>query len=723
MNRLTKVIGSDEITVYKYDGRGLVTNIIKNSDKEKIYAYDGAGNLRNITDEDGNITTYVYDARNLVERIHYSDNKTAIFVYNDAGQLTQLNDWTGITDFTLDLLGRIEEINDQNNRVVGYDYDDVGNQTHVKYPDGTIIERKFNNLGRMTDIITPDGNFVYDHDPAGRLKSLEMPNGITEMYTHDRIGQLLSISQHNSDGTTEILNMFNYDRAGNLTRDVSDFKAEMPMVNVTNEYNALNQLIGKTEKDMHGNIINNYVYAHDNRGNLIKEINTTKGTTQTYEFDARNQMVRGTNHQGAESVYQYNALGILMGRETTTASGTTSSAYLMDYTSYVPTILMEYGSDNITQRHIYGNNLSRVATTLITAANSKETFFIQNDRLGTGRFATDINGNRVGHTLLDEWGNVQEKIMPTFAGKQVDILNTYTNYLHDPVLNLYYANARFYDPSNMSFISPDPHWNNVNRIYGDKSVAMPNAGLLPNKNSILQADNLYSYALNNPVVYVDADGKIAWKAIAFAAAGNALSNIVSQGTKKGWDNIDVLEVTAHALAGAIGVTAGMYFTDPIVGKMIGKIVTNVVKYMYQHVCEIQDITDSGGRYDYLIIEAVVKSNNAGRERETPYVVTPASTPTPSPSPTPTPSPSPTPTPGPTPEPTMPPIADEKIYKFDIIMPDGTEISGYSKDITYADGSREISQHNAHLKSLIPEFPDINAMFPDFNSMFNSNNSR
>jgi len=70
----------------------------------------------------------------------------------------------------------------------------------------------------------------------------------------------------------------------------------------------------------------------------------------------------------------------------------------------------------------------------------------------------------------------------------------YTGREYDREVNLYYLRARYYDPSTSRFISRDPIWTN-------------------------DQINLYTYVRNNPLIYVDRDGKIAkrfivrwWKA-------------------------------------------------------------------------------------------------------------------------------------------------------------------------------------------------------------------
>jgi YD repeat-containing protein len=72
-------------------------------------------------------------------------------------------------------------------------YDANGNLTQLTDEDGYVTRYDYN------PIQTPEGVFNYTRDPAGRIQSLSYPNGITETYTHDATGQLLSI---NNNGTT-----------------------------------------------------------------------------------------------------------------------------------------------------------------------------------------------------------------------------------------------------------------------------------------------------------------------------------------------------------------------------------------------------------------------------------------------------------------------------------------------------------------------------------------
>jgi len=103
---------------------------------------------------------------------------------------------------------------------------------------------------------------------------------------------------------------------------------------------------------------------------------------------------------------------------------------------------------------------------------------------------------------MDEWGNLLKKIVPVVGAKQADILNNFTNHEIDEVLEVYYANARMYDPLTSRFISPDSHWGPHNRIYGD------NPGLIPDIYAIRQSANLYSYVMSNPIRFTDPTGNL-----------------------------------------------------------------------------------------------------------------------------------------------------------------------------------------------------------------------
>ena len=259
MNRLVRVelyridtlhnVDEQQVTLYRYDHRGLVTREINRAGNETIYVYDGNGNLVQKTDADGYVTEYGYDPRNLVESINYSGGKAVLFTYNANGELVAMQDWNGTTSFALDLLGRITSVNDHNNQTVSYTYDSVGNQTSITYPDSTVVNYTYDLLGRLTNVNDAENqNTVYAYDAASRLISQAYPNGWNETYTYDNANQLLTQTATDPTNTPSkaITHTYAYDQNGNIASEARSGAGGQEKFDLTHTYDALNRLTGTT---------------------------------------------------------------------------------------------------------------------------------------------------------------------------------------------------------------------------------------------------------------------------------------------------------------------------------------------------------------------------------------------------------------------------------------------------------------------------------------------
>jgi RHS repeat-associated protein len=90
----------------------------------------------------------------------------------------------------------------------------------------------------------------------------------------------------------------------------------------------------------------------------------------------------------------------------------------------------------------------------------------------------DDAGEVVTHIVYDAWGVAQTtaNLDLNFAGIDNDNVNNFTGYTWDVTLELYYAQARFYDASAHRFTTEDP---------------------------ARDGGNWYVYCGDNPLIYVD----------------------------------------------------------------------------------------------------------------------------------------------------------------------------------------------------------------------------
>lgn len=126
-----------------------------------------------------------------------------------------------------------------------------------------------------------------------------------------------------------------------------------------------------------------------------------------------------------------------------------------------------------------------------TTANADSIYYVQTDLLGSRERIVDGNRYVVQSCLFDPWGNRMSASDWTVSqdGSDFAFRRGFTGHEHYDRFGIINMNARLYDPVLGRFFSPDPQ------------VQSPFS---------TQGFNRYSYCGNNPVMYVDEDGELAW---------------------------------------------------------------------------------------------------------------------------------------------------------------------------------------------------------------------
>ncbi len=276
-------------------------------------------------------------------------------------------------------------------------------------------------------------------------------------------------------------------------------------------------------------------YGYDLLGNrTFRKTNGADGAAvRQYTYNAANRMTLGKNLEtGEETRYDYNALYMRIKNVQTLAGQEPSEEFLTKETSYVPDYLsitnndlMAYEKDADAASTIFGQGHER----LMRKTASGKVYF-QPDIYGSILSVSDGQGQSLGYSEWDVWGNVEfhgqgRTPLPEGGGNPC-----FTSYIPDPVIGKHFAQARFYDPAHGRMLAPDP---------------------------VKRGLNGYPYCGNDPVNYVDPTGEVA-NILAggilggimggtFGFAGSAISQIV------GGKEFDVREALG---AGANGMVVG-----------------------------------------------------------------------------------------------------------------------------------------------------------------------
>ena len=295
-------------------------------------------------------------------------------------------------------------------------------------------------------------------------KQANKANKGTHKYTYDELNRMIT---SNIAGTTTT---YTYDTLGNLVLE----KAKNHVVDY--QYNELNQLVQKKD----GN--ESYTYTYDKRGNRTAEIG--KKASRSYVYDETNRMVEGTNWKGDKSAYTYNGLGIRINNTHTTHAGKVYARdYVIDYTSFENDDLMVFAEGNgqleYEQKHVYAG--SERTEQFTDKGNWERILYVHEDVMGNTRYYTKANGQSFAELTYDAWGMPESpnKLLNNDHGNYV--FATFTGHIYDTTLDIYFAEARFYDANNRSWLAMDP---------------------------IKDGLNWYQYCYSNPIIYMDADGQI-----------------------------------------------------------------------------------------------------------------------------------------------------------------------------------------------------------------------
>ncbi|HEY3353039.1 MAG TPA: FG-GAP-like repeat-containing protein [Polyangia bacterium] len=492
------------VTAVVYDSLG---RVLQKSDPDQglwRYEYDPLGRLTAETDALGQRATLTLDPLGRVVQRRYADGTWDSFVFDESGRGASKGRLTTATSacdaaspaacaltansvvsrLGYDVAGRRTAFGQTlggKTCLIGHTYDAAGRMVTAAYPDGEVVTYTYGTAGLALGRLVGVSGVLTDatYDARGQMRTLTYANGVTTTVTPDAYGErpvqlqigALATINYGYDLSGQVTSMaspqlgltnwaYGYDALGRLTQATNTADASKSQ---SFGFDALGRMTASSAKGayVYGSAAHPHAvtaagadtYTYDANGNMV----SGAGRTITYDLDHKPVSITSGS---LTTSFVYDALGNRVKKAS--ASGT------VEYVG----ALYEKRPGGATRYYFAG------AMRLAKRDASGLSFF-HTDHLGSTRLITNAAGQEVKRYEYAPFGQVLSE-----TGAAGDS-HRFTGQEGDDETGLMFYRARYYDPALGRFLQPD--------------------AFLPAANSP-QALDVYAYANNSPINYVDPSG-------------------------------------------------------------------------------------------------------------------------------------------------------------------------------------------------------------------------
>lgn len=484
----TQTVGSRAPIAFSYDAldRPLSTTYSTQPNDNVTYSYDLNGRLISAsTPLSSVVTTYDSLGNQLsnsisidgysfeIDSSYDSEDRKVSITYPDPSGFTSLNGASrNKLLLSYDGIGRVISESDLSQKILSsVSYNPNGIYSLIAYNNGVNSNLSLTVDQRPMQLQIAGGSLpislLYSYDPNGNVSSITDQNvpGYNQIFTYDGMNRLTSASYPNGAGLLptgapfpSLGGQINYSPTGDILSYGEFAKAPTSL-----NYNATTQLLTSTTGpvsmsytyndygQMLSNSINSFNYDPNFNLTSISQVSTGAAVAY-YTYDARDLRVKKVVSSGRVTYYAY--IGSQLAFEATQSLGTKEYFYL--------------GNNLISARSV---STSGVASYAYYHFNPIQSTIAQSD---PSKNIIQEHYNAYGSELLPN-SSFTSAIDLRFAG-----------HVSDDESGLIYMNSRYFDPRIARFIEPDP---------------------VDFRESNTLSFNKYAYANNNPLRFIDPDGR------------------------------------------------------------------------------------------------------------------------------------------------------------------------------------------------------------------------
>ena len=512
-----------ENTEIRYSDSGLAIYVSSEADAVPFYSYTVENNFKSVENLNGIVYTAIEnmnmeDSSTVESEVHISgpsDSEEEVYKF------TSVNDYFGrkqSEDFSFVFysepgmeysIGVSTEYGYKDIPATEPDQKDkttslvnrykTATEAYVNIIDETLVEE----MPDLDYVLLKETEYLYEYDYNGNLISInlctvdeENVETITEIcsYVYDSVGQLVRENNAKLNKTF----VYVYDKGGNIVRKseyaytTGDLGEALSTINYTYDNTWKDKLTGYGETaiqtDSMGNPLN-----YTGKNIFGEEV------SGTLEWNGR--QLSALNMGDYRYEYYYNSDGLRTSVKTYQDNELQTIKYIIWKNGKISGYFVDdqVGNNDATIKMLYDNNDEVIGFKLIDDQNDyTDTLYFHKNLQGD---ITDVF-NEAGQLMMsydyDAWGNVKiafdgNSLSGVFnaltAAMYVPI--TYRGYMYDVDTGLYYLQSRYYNPTYGRFLNAD-------------SIMKTGEPL---------GANIFAYCGNNPVNFVDYDGKDALSVI------------------------------------------------------------------------------------------------------------------------------------------------------------------------------------------------------------------
>ncbi len=577
------------VTTFGYDTFRRKISMTDPSNGTTTYAYDTDGNLSTVTNARGQETTYGYDRYGLLGYVSGADY-FADYLYDSSDRIINsvIDPTSGFRtekSYTYDNVGRVTSetitVPDMKWLRRDYTYGVTAKPATITYTSNLgklLTEHYYHVNGEVVEITLDDDDepvFALTNQTATGKPTWAKTGPLTRRYRYDKLGypveRAVTLYPEGMTPGSEDAWVWSDEAPADapsptyfqrffykFDQDRSNLLSRKDYIRGTEEefsYDEMNRLAGygtrTVDYDEKGNIVSKSDAGRMDYTHASKPYAVTRLTPAVDDIDTGDQTITYTSfdrpftikENGRTATFDYD-------EEFNRTRMTVTAGRTRELTRYY--IGDRYESDvtpgGTVERLYIGGDAYTAPVVVVRQNGQNKVYYLGRDYLGSITRVIDEDLNVVEETSYDAWGRLRDpSTLEVYAqGEEPELMlgRGYTGHEHLPRFGLINMNARLYDPVLGRFLSPDPF------------VQMP---------YMTQNFNRYSYALNNPMVYVDENGEFFWAAVGIGALIGGVVNVAIH-----WDEINspgggfmrgLGYFGIGALAGGVGTAAAIIATQ------------------------------------------------------------------------------------------------------------------------------------------------------------------